>query len=116
MEEKVAKTGEIIYTGFCIELLDRLQQDMKFRYRIEVLPSNQYGSWNVFSQKWNGIIEHLIERVSSFLFIAALGRLRWEKLPPPSSNRDLRFLVKDIQSESLTITSLITKKLLEYHY
>lgn len=62
VEEKVAKTGEIIYTGFCIELLDRLQQDMKFRYRIEVLPSNQYGSWDVFSQKWNGIIEHLIER------------------------------------------------------
>ena len=73
MEEKVAKTGEIIYTGFCIELLDRLQQDMKFRYRIEVLPGNQYGSWDVFSQKWNGIIEHLIERVSSFSLYCCFG-------------------------------------------
>ena len=70
-----------------MELLKRLQQDMKFQYRIEVLPSNQYGSWDVFSQKWNGMIEHLIERVRNFLFIHALGRfLRGKPSPsaPPS--------------------------------
>ena len=57
-----------MYTGFCIDLLNRLQQDMKFQYTIEVVPKNIYGSWDSFSQKWNGMIRYLVERVSIFFF------------------------------------------------
>jgi len=55
-----------VYTGFCIDLLNRLQQDMKFEYTIEVVPKNIYGSWDIFSQKWNGMIRYLVDRVSIF--------------------------------------------------
>ena len=67
IDRLVTKTGEIVYTGFCIDLLNRLQQDMKFQYTIEVVPKNIYGSWDIFSQKWNGLIRYLVERVSIFL-------------------------------------------------
>ena len=58
-----------MYTGYCIELLDRLQLDMKFKYTIEVLPVNVYGSKDSFSQKWNGMMEYLVDRVGFFISI-----------------------------------------------
>ena len=58
-----------MYTGYCIELLDRLQLDMKFKYTIEVLPVNVYGSKDSFSQKWNGMMEYLVDRVGFFLSV-----------------------------------------------
>ena len=58
-----------MYTGYCIELLDRLQLDMKFKYTIEVLPVNVYGSKDPFSQKWNGMMEYLVDRVGFFTSI-----------------------------------------------
>ena len=38
---------------------------MKFRYTIEVSPNNVYGAQNVFSGKWNGMVRHLMDDVSS---------------------------------------------------
>ena len=64
IDREVTKTGKIVYKGFCIELLNRLQQDMKFKYTIEVVPRNIYGSWDLFNQKWSGMMEYLVERVS----------------------------------------------------
>lgn len=68
VNRQFTKSGEVVYTGFCIELLNRLQQDMKFKYTIEVAPKNVFGSWDIFSQKWNGMIEYLVERVSILFY------------------------------------------------
>lgn len=62
---KQSKSGKTTYDGLCIDLLEKLKEKMKFRYTIEVSPNNVYGAPNVFSGKWNGMVRHLMDDVSS---------------------------------------------------
>lgn len=61
---KKSKTGQKVYTGLCIDLLDKLQEEMKFRYTIEESPGNVYGAPDVFTGEWNGMVRYLIDSVS----------------------------------------------------
>lgn len=61
---KKSKTGQKTYTGLCIDLLDKLQEEMKFRYTIEESPGNVYGAPDVFTGEWSGMVRHLIDNVS----------------------------------------------------
>jgi len=61
---KESKTGQKFYTGLCIDLLDKLQEEMKFRYTIEESPGNVYGAPDVFTGEWNGMVRYLIDNVS----------------------------------------------------
>ena len=36
---------------------------MKFKYTIETVPKNRYGSWDLFDEKWSGIIGYLVDKV-----------------------------------------------------
>jgi len=60
---KKSKTGQKVYTGLCIDLLDKLQEEMKFRYTIEESPGNVYGAPDVFTGEWNGMVRYLIDNV-----------------------------------------------------
>ena len=62
---KESKTGEKTYTGLCIDLLDKLQGKMKFRYTIEESPDNVYGAPDVFTGEWSGMVRYLLDNVSS---------------------------------------------------
>ncbi len=64
MSVKVSKTGEKTYTGLCIDLLEKLQEKMKFRYTIEESPGNVYGAPDVFTGEWSGMVRYLIDNVS----------------------------------------------------
>ena len=69
---KESKSGQKFYTGLCIDLLDKLQEEMKFRYTIQESPGNVYGAPDVFTGEWNGMVRYLIDNVSlafSFLYI-----------------------------------------------
>ena len=50
--------------GLCIDLLDKLKEEMKFRYTIEESPDNGYGAPDVFTGEWSGMVKHLIDNVS----------------------------------------------------
>ena len=65
---KVSKTGQKTYMGLCIDLLNKLQEKMKFRYTIEESPGNIYGAPDVFTGEWSGMVRHLIDNVS-FIFM-----------------------------------------------
>ena len=36
---------------------------MKFKYTLEAVPKNRYGSWDSLDEKWSGIIGYLVEKV-----------------------------------------------------
>lgn len=61
---KESTTGQKFYTGLCIDLLDKLQEEMKFRYTIQESPGNVYGAPDVFTGEWNGMVRYLIDNVS----------------------------------------------------
>ena len=62
---KESSNGEKTYAGLCIDLLDRLKENMKFRYTIEESPGNVYGAPDIFTGEWNGMVRHLIDNVRS---------------------------------------------------
>lgn len=81
---KVSKTGEKTYTGLCIDLLEKLQEKMKFRYTIEESPGNVYGAPDVFTGEWSGMVRYLIDNVSSeiVLFFTFYIKRYWFTLNP----------------------------------
>ena len=62
---KQSKGGKKTYTGLCIDLLDKLKEEMKFRYTIEESPDNVYGAPDVFTGEWSGMVRYLIDNVSA---------------------------------------------------
>lgn len=72
---KESKTGEKTYTGLCIDLLDKLQEKMKFRYTIEESPDNVYGAPDVFTGEWSGMVRYLLDNVSSEIKLHTTGLL-----------------------------------------
>ena len=65
---KQSKAGKKTYTGLCIDLLDKLKEEMKFRYTIEESPDNVYGAPDVFTGEWSGMVRYLIDNVSAMIF------------------------------------------------
>lgn len=65
---KQSKGGKKTYTGLCIDLLDKLKEEMKFRYTIEESPDNVYGAPDVFTGEWSGMVRYLIDNVSAMIF------------------------------------------------
>lgn len=66
--KKVLPDGSIKYSGFCMELLERLAKDLKFSYTIYETPDQQYGQFR--NGKWNGMIREILDGVSdNFFFI-----------------------------------------------
>ena len=66
---KQSKSGKKTYSGLCIDLLNKLQEEMKFRYTIEESPGNVYGAPDVFTGEWSGMVRYLIDNVSVTLFL-----------------------------------------------
>lgn len=69
---KQSKSGKKTYSGLCIDLLNKLQEEMKFRYTIEESPCNVYGAPDVFTGEWSGMVRYLIDNVSVTLFLLTL--------------------------------------------
>lgn len=68
--EKVPKEGEVLtgndrYEGYSKDLIHEiLKETLHLNYVLEIVPGNGYGSYNKDTKKWDGLIGHLLERVS----------------------------------------------------
>lgn len=69
---KQFRSGKKTYTGLCIDLLDKLKEEMRFRYTIEESPGNGYGAPDVFTGEWSGMVKHLIDNVSIYVILMSL--------------------------------------------
>ena len=52
------------YTGFCIDLFNRIAEQLDFTYDIYETPDSLFGSLND-DGTWNGAINELIEKVNA---------------------------------------------------
>ena len=52
------ENGNYVYTGFCIDLLEKISKICNFTYKIRLVEDGYHGSWN--GSKWNGMIGELV--------------------------------------------------------
>lgn len=56
------KDGSISYEGYCIDLLNKLAENLHFSYEIHPFPDEVYGA-ELENGSWNGLIGELINQV-----------------------------------------------------
>ena len=56
------------YVGFCIDILEKLQEVINFDYDIYLVPDGKFGSRDPVAEQWDGIMREIIERVRSFVW------------------------------------------------
>lgn len=52
------------YEGYAVDLIDEIAKFLNFTYDIEKVPDNEYGVYNPETKEWNGLIRHILDRVS----------------------------------------------------
>ena len=62
-------TGNAMYKGFCVDLLERISKICNFNYTIKLVEDGLHGTQ--IDGKWNGIVRELIDKKSD-LAVAAL--------------------------------------------
>lgn len=60
--------NKVFYEGFCIDLLERLSEDLNFEYQLSIVADAKYGdeirdSANQGTGKWNGMIGEILRKV-----------------------------------------------------
>lgn len=50
------------FSGYCIDLLDRLAATMGFQYNIQMVSDNKYGLMTGANGTWNGAVRELLEK------------------------------------------------------
>lgn len=51
------------YEGYCIDLIEHIAKHLNFKYKFEIVPDGQYGTYNPKTKSWNGLIKRLLDRV-----------------------------------------------------
>lgn len=49
-----------------MDLIDMIAKLLNFTFRFELVPDGKYGSYNKVTKKWDGLVKHLLDRVSRF--------------------------------------------------
>lgn len=73
MEVKDASSGEnqvIIgnkrYEGYCVDLMFKIGQLLKFKHTFELVKDNNYGSYDPVKKTWNGLVKRILDRKADF--------------------------------------------------
>ena len=56
--------GTLTYAGYCVDLLNDIQEILGFEYTIYEAPDGVYGRMDE-NMNWNGMIKELIDKVST---------------------------------------------------
>jgi len=54
--------------GYSLDLIDAISKILHFNYRFEIVPDGKYGSYNKVTKQWDGLVRHLLDRVSNSLY------------------------------------------------
>lgn len=65
--QKTLPNGRIIFEGFCVDLLDKLAENLDFEYKINIVKDGKYGEQINGTYKWNGMIGEILSGVNRFL-------------------------------------------------
>lgn len=53
--------GNARFEGYVVDLIRRIQQNLNFKYELEVVPDGKYGNLDPVTKKWDGIVRHLLD-------------------------------------------------------
>lgn len=56
-------TGNDRFYGFCVDILDRVAQEVGFEYIIDLVPDRKYGAQDPITGEWNGMVAQLMKHV-----------------------------------------------------
>ncbi|KAG5884124.1 hypothetical protein JTB14_009179 [Gonioctena quinquepunctata] len=54
-------TGNTRFYGFCIDILERVSQEVGFEYLLDLVPDRKYGARDPYTGRWNGMVLQLIQ-------------------------------------------------------
>lgn len=66
-------TGNDRFYGFCVDILDRVAQEVGFEYIIDLVPDRKYGAQDPITGEWNGMVAQLMKHVSILLLLLSLS-------------------------------------------
>ncbi|KAK3753412.1 hypothetical protein QZH41_011968, partial [Actinostola sp. cb2023] len=95
----VSSDGTIKYSGFCIEILEKLASELKFTYEIHEVGDGEYGS--LINGEWNGMIRELIDRKADMI-VGALTRSRQREHYISVTASFMSYTEKIIMKEDIT--------------
>ena len=58
-------TGNDRFYGFCVDMLDRVANEVGFDYILDLVPDKKYGAKDPVTQEWNGMVWQLMKHVSN---------------------------------------------------
>lgn len=57
-------TGNARFYGFCVDILDRVAQQVGFDYILDLVPDRKYGAKDPITGEWNGMVHQLMKHVN----------------------------------------------------
>ncbi|CAJ0946966.1 unnamed protein product, partial [Mesorhabditis belari] len=58
--KKVLPSGQIVYEGFCVDLLNRMAKNLNFEYELNIVADGKYGEPKKNSSDWDGMIGEIL--------------------------------------------------------
>ena len=62
-ESSETLTGNDRFEGFVVDVIDEVSKLLGFTYVLQIVGDNNYGSYNVETGEWNGVIRELLDNV-----------------------------------------------------
>lgn len=69
MHDSKNYTGNARFYGFCVDILDRVAQQVGFDYILDLVPDRKYGAKDPVTGEWNGMVSQLMKHVISVFHI-----------------------------------------------
>ncbi|KAE9549807.1 hypothetical protein FO519_006988 [Halicephalobus sp. NKZ332] len=61
VSKKVLTNGKIVFEGFCVDLLNKLSEDLNFDYQISIVADGKYGDRINGTKEWDGMIGEVLK-------------------------------------------------------
>ena len=94
--------GKYILSGYCIDLLNKLQEKLRFSYEIYLVPDGNYGAQDPISKEWNGMVREILQgkaHLAMASFTISSERQKVIDFTQPYMDLGLTVLVKTINDE-----------------
>ena len=99
---KVSSDLKVVYEGYCIDLLRKLKEKLKFDYEIYVVPDGNFGASDPMSKEWNGMVRELLEGRADMAvasFTISSERQKFIDFTQPYMDLGLTVLVKTVTED-----------------
>lgn len=101
---KVSPTdnGKYALMGYCIDLIEKLQEKLKFSYDVYLVPDGNFGSQDPISKEWNGMVKEILQGRAQMIvasFTISSERQKVLDFTQPFIDLGLTVLIKSINDD-----------------